>query len=244
MTKKNESVYDAENSVFEKYNDKSIVNDGLCWSDICDNPEIPMDRWKEIESIYLSSPRRPLFLAKEPNKNEDEDYRDWHWSERKGNVTFGDCVAMMLEGLLKTTKTYCPTHEDLRQDREIFKEFPLALVNVKKTPGSRESDWKEIFSYAQDHASLLREQLDILNPNIIVCCGSTDDESSDKRTLRIAEHYIYPEFHFVKVNNFCSYCAEHDLLLIDSYHPSYVLSKEEKIDKMLFDFCEFLRLYK
>lgn len=243
MKQKNESVYDAEHRVLGMYNEP-IVNDGLCWSDICDNPEIPMDKQKEIENIFLSSPRRPLFLAKEPNKNEGEDYHNWHWSERHGNCTFGDCVAMMLEGILKTTKTYCPTHQDLRHDREIFKEFPLALVNVKKTSGDSASDWKEIFSYAQDHASLLREQLDILNPNIIVCCGSTDDDASDRRMLSIAERYLYLECHFDKVNNFCNYCAEQDLLLIDSYHPSYVHSKEEKIDKMLVDFNEFLKLYK
>ena len=88
-----------------------------------------------------------------------------------------------------------------------------------------------LYTYAERDASFLRRQIrDILQPNIIVCGGGTHSSMLD-----IAKRYIYPEFgdKFVKVNNWCYYMKEPEILLIDSWHPSARVSDTQKIDDMM-----------
>lgn len=70
--------------------------------------------------------------------------------------------------------------------------------------------------------------------------GSTQNEKDSM--LYIVKTYIYPDLIFRKINNWCHYCKEKDLLLIDSWHPSYILNKKEKFDDMFEAYCEFLNL--
>ena len=241
-------IYKKENEIFEKIKNElsqdereKFVRDGLCWADICCGEELPDDVFTENENLYLQQRPRIVFLLKESNDNAGEDYRDWHWAERKGCMTFKNSIALWYEGLLSTTATHLPTLEDLRQGREIFTEHPCAIVNAKKTSGKSRSDWNEISQFAEAHAQLLREQLNLYEPDIIVCCGSTDKEQNEQRMLNIAKRYLYPEFNFDKINNFCHYCSEKELLLIDSYHPSYHYCDEWKFDKMFECYHKFLQ---
>ena len=241
-------IFEHENTLFAEIKKnlnevelKQFVSDGLCWSDIRCGKYLPGEVYLEMENLYMSLRPKIVFLCKEPNGNAGEDYRDWHWAERKCYVTFGDSLALWLEGILSTTSMDFPTVKELRMNREIFTERPFVLVNVKKTAGRSRSDWNVIFEYAQRYASLLRNQLDLYNPDIIVCCGSSDDDACDERMLGIAKKYLYPDCHFSRINNFCHYSKEKHLLLIDSYHPTARVSRNWKFDKMFECYREFLR---
>lgn len=240
------SIHSKENLVFDEIIDmleskerELFVSDGLCWADICCGENIPHDKYIEMEDMYLHQRPRIVFLCKEPNKNAGEDYRDWHWHENKRR--FASSIAFWLEGLLSTTSSYYPVKRELRKDRKIFTEHPFVIINVKKTAGGNQSDWNGIFNDAKRHAEQLRKQISFYVPNIIVCCGSTDDESKDERMLTVAKKYLYPDYEFSKINNFCHYNNGNDLLLIDSYHPSYGTSDEWKFDKMFECYHDFLQ---
>jgi hypothetical protein len=47
----------------------------------------------------------------------------------------------------------------------------VAIVNLKKTGGGNSSNPSTIRKYAIQDADLFREQVDLIDPNIIVCCG-------------------------------------------------------------------------
>lgn len=241
-------IFDKENEIFEEIKSRltlteqvSFVKDGLCWADIRCGKDLSESVYAEQENLYLQQRPRIIFLLKEPNRNGGEDYRDWHWSEKNGRLRFGNSIALWLEGILSTTTTNLPTLKELRQNREILTEHPFVIVNVKKIAGGSNSSWKVIFSYAEKYAQQLRKQLDLYKPDIIVCCGSTDNKQSELRMLNIAKRYLYPEITLMKINDFCHYCSENKLLLIDSYHPSYHYCDEWKFDKMFECYHKFLQ---
>lgn len=241
-------IHNKEDEIFEEIrtglsSEESdlFVHDGLCWADIRCGNNLPEHVFVEMENLYLQQRPRTVFLVKESNNNPGEDYRDWHWSERQGRMTFKNSIALWYEGLLSTTAAHLPTLKDLRQEREIFTEHPCVIVNVKKTSGGSKSSWNDILRFAEKHAQQLRKQLNLYEPDIIVCCGSTDNEQNGQRMLNIAKKYLYPESDFDKINDFCHYCSEIELLLIDSYHPSYHYCDEWKFDKMFECYHKFLQ---
>ena len=88
---------------------------------------------------------------------------------------------------------------------------------------------------------LLKKQLDLYNPNIIVCCGSSNNPSKP-RMLEIAMKYFYQDYSFEKINNFCYYCRDKHLLLIDSFHPTSPINKIDKFNEMFKSYNAFLKL--
>ena len=144
---------------------------------------------------------------------------------------------------MRATKDWCPNYWDINERKDIFNLYPFAFVNVKKLPGGAASDWDSIWSAAERDQQFLREQIrDILAPNIIVCCGSNDSGIEYTKMISIAKQYIFPDIasEFKKINNWCYYNADNDLLLIDSYHPSARMSDEDKVNGLVEAFHEFL----
>ena len=45
----------------------------------------------------------------------------------------------------------------------------IAVINVKKSNGQSKSDYQELEKYAKEDRAFLRRELDIINPDIIVC---------------------------------------------------------------------------
>jgi len=247
----NKSIYQQETELFDEliktypeYLRPKIVTDGLCWAAISNKcPDSNNDFWPE--NLWRQSDRRVLFLLKEPNRNDGEDYKDWDWS--LNHETFGNILAYWLDGLMRTTSTNQIHYNELSCRADIFKKYPLAIVNAKKLPGDSIANWREIRQYAQRDREFLRKQIkSILKPNIIVCCGSNDVDDYSRKMLSIALDYIFTEERekFRKVNNWCYYNAEDKILLIDSYHPSGFGKNEDKVNGLLSGFFGFLEIEK
>lgn len=241
------SIYESEENLFERLKQSYpeelrdyIVEDGLCWGAISNKiPDQSNCNWPEC--LWTDSKRRVLFFLKESNGNEGDDYKDWNWSE--GTETFGNVLAYWLEGLMTTTSDYCPKYNDLSSRHDIFKKYPLAIVNSKKIAGGSSANWKTIWEYAERDKTFLRTQIrDILSPNIIVCGGSNDNGIKDRKVLSIALECIFCDIKqgFEKINNWCYYNADEDILLIDSYHPSFIMNEQEKIEGLINGFYEFI----
>ena len=243
----NKTIYDSEVSLLDSlrqtYPDEIrdlLVDDGLCWAAISNElPDTENNNWPEC--LWTNSERRVLFLLKEPNRNEREDYKDWDWSE--GSGTFGNVLAYWLEGLMRTTKQYCPSYDNISSRKDIFKKYPLAIVNSKKVAGGSSANWNTIWKYAERDKSFLRTQIrEIIKPNIIVCGGSNDNEIIFRKVLSIALECIFPDIKdgFKKINNWCYYNTEKDIVLIDSYHPSFPMNEREKIEGLINGFHDFI----
>lgn len=242
----NKSIYRQEKDLFEElsiarpeYKDE-IVEDGLCCADISNREPTASDEYYP-ENLWKDSNRRVLFLLKESNNNAGEDYKDWEWS--KGNDEFGNTIASWLYGLHQVSNLEFVAEHDMPSRMEIFKKYPFAIVNVKKTSGHSSSNWNILREYAEKDQDFLHRQIrDILKPNIIVCGGSNDKNDDNRKMLSIAMGIIYPDFTFDTItdNNWCYYNRDHRLLLLDSYHPSY---NANKVNPMLMAANEFLKIY-
>lgn len=241
------TIYNSEESLLENLRQTypkeigdSLVDDGLCWAAISNElPDTSNNNWPEC--LWTDSKRRVLFLLKEPNGNGGDDYKDWDWS--KGTGTFGNILAYWLEGILSTTADSYPDYDDLSSREEIFKKYPLAIVNLKKLAGGNTADWATIWKYAERDKIALRTQIrEILRPNIIVCGGSNDDNDDFRKVMTIALYVIFPDIKdaFIKINNWCYYNAEADILLIDSYHPTSRMKNRYKVDEVVENFHNFI----
>lgn len=245
--KGSKTIYGSENSLLEDLSETyskedrgSLVFDGLCWGAISNKyPDTNNNNWPEC--LWTYSERRVLFLLKEPNGNPGEDYKDWVWST--GRENFGNILAYWLEGILRTTSDYLPDYDELSSREEIFKKYPLAIVNLKKLAGGNAADWNAVWKYAERDKAALRTQIrEILNPNIIVCGGSNDDNDDFRKVITIALDVIFPDIKdgFRKINNWCYYNSEADILLIDSYHPASRMGSRYKVEELVKNFHDFI----
>jgi hypothetical protein len=207
-----------------------LVQDGLCTTAIT-NKQAGID----AEALWTQSKKRVMFLLKEPNGNPGEDYRDWDWSAN--TELFGNVLAYWLEGLNIVDKDNLPIYDNLSWRKDIMEQYPLVIVNLKKLSGDSIADWNEIREYANRDREFLKEQVrNILNPNIVVCGGSSGSNS----VLSLAREFIYNDINFEKINNWCYYNKDNDILLIDSYHPSMPGSYKKMVDDMLFAVQQFI----
>lgn len=239
-----DTIFNQEELIFSEYkaDKKLLVKDGLCFGNLIS--EYSEDSYMNIEA-YISNLPRIVFVCKEANKNEGEDYRYWDWITRKFYYLFGDSIAFWLEGILSVTSKGYPLKADINKRREIFKKYPLVLMNIKKIAGESKSNWNTIYNSAKENATLLQKQISLYAPNIIFCCGSSDNKGSRNRMINIVKKYLYPNDDFdlpVKDWHYCYYNRKKHLLLIDIYHPSYPKEDCWKFDRLFKEYHEFLKL--
>lgn len=100
----------------------------------------------------------------------------------------------------------------------------VAIMEVKKMDESKNSsNNNEIFQYAIDHRELLKEQIELINPEVIVCCG----------TFIVYEKGIYESLGFVHIayeiegKLDASIFRHNGRIVVYFYHPSYAMNKED-----------------
>lgn len=85
----------------------------------------------------------------------------------------------------------------------------IAVVNVKKSDGLKESNNNDLEFFAEQDKNMLKEELEIINPDIIVC----------GYTLRLLETVLGDELESDKTRD-TMYGFWKDKLVIDYYHPA------------------------
>ena len=93
----------------------------------------------------------------------------------------------------------------------------IAMVEVKKlNEGKKVSSNSDIMKYAKRDNKFLKEQIDLINPQVVLCGNTGDfydiiyaDDSSCKESERLS-----PDL------SKCACWKYHDRLIIDFYHPS------------------------
>lgn len=220
------SIHEKEDISYNKWlahYEKLGIAESLCFDGLCYNGELYNDDYNchigNEEELWNSASRKILFLMKDTNGNPDDDYREWPWHiiTRK----FFKVIFSWLNGLSEMNESSYP-----KANGQYNKKYPLAIVNLKKLAGNSSVSDSTVWKYASQDKDLLKEQVvDILKPNIVVCGGG-----GNSTVLNIAKDLLYPEYEFEKVNNWCYYNKQEDLLLINSYHPTARVSDEEKYD--------------
>ncbi len=103
-------------------------------------------------------------------------------------------------------------------------------MDVKKAnEGKSKSDNGDIVNYAKRDKTFLKEQIDLISPNVIICGGTFHafrnavyDNIEDKNQL----HYAW------NTTSESSAWTHNNRLVINFYHPSYAFNKEDLFENL------------
>lgn len=223
INEKLNTLFDEWKTIMNRNGDKGFCYDGLIY------------RGGKEDSLWLQSNRRIVFLLKEQNDNDGEDVREWTGSINgcTPNGNFFNRISAWLYGLTHVTDSGYPSMNEAFNPEiqmKVLSEYPYAYVNVKKETGTAIANDSIVYDHAARYASFLRQELDILSPNIIVCGGGI--------VFRSAIYTIYPDVNFQGINDWVYFSDSHDLLLINGYHPVAHKSNEAMYDNMMKAFME------
>lgn len=192
---------------------------------------------KEDEQ-WSKAKRRILFVSKEPNEgNNAYDMRAIDLTTNvDGSLSFG-CrfnknLLRITTGLSTLTKSgYDPFDKvnDVAYVNKIWQETAIARINLKKHSGGSTTDLDKLFKDVVTYKSLILEQLHLLSPNIIVCCGG-----SSRIMKFIIEEFLNekPEELKSETDNWIYYSPNKDIWVIDSYHLN---PRNNSTDEALYD---------
>ena len=159
-----------------------------------------------------------LYLLKEAN-DDFVDIRNTHIDIRHGNSkTFWWNVVFWKHALtaafenpenLDSSLPDKSNIEEVKNNNYLLKD--IAYVNIKKRnfnlPTSENVD---ISNYAKSDKELLRQQIDLINPNVVLCCGITH---------QFLRYKMFYENDILE--QLGEYCYKHkNRLVIDFYHPA------------------------
>lgn len=166
--------------------------------------------------IWFSQEVRPLFLLKEAHGgNEDWDLIEDHLRQGYATSKMWRRVSEWTKGLMSTAKDHIPPYVSgdpsvLHFDNEYLKQ--IAVVNVKKSRGEKDSDMDVIQAYAEFDKKHLLKQIELCDPSMIVC-GYTMSALETILGKPIRENYNHNHFYHVSLNG-------HDMLVLDYWHPA------------------------
>ena len=154
------SIKDAENELFNqlKINNPTttIVTDGIV-----------------DEKEYLESKYKILYVMKEVNSDQDDEWSLTEFLSNGARSQTRDNIARWTEGILNLEKDlaweYLSRDNNLRRDIYLKK---IASINLKKTAGKHTSIAREIDIAAKNNKDIIKKQVDMYQPNIIICCGT------------------------------------------------------------------------
>ena len=185
-----------------KKEDNYIVTDGIV----------------DIES-YVNATPKILWVLKEANSaGEDWSYSDFYkctWHNHNGISSIRKTVYTTY-GLLNNINDFSdiPVWSKESYQEELKK---MAIINIKKVPGGARSCYHEIKAAYEENEELLKEQIDVYNPDVIIFGG----------TFKFMEflHQNLPNKTITEINN--HYYNVDGRLLINTYHPSYIRFTDE-----------------
>lgn len=237
------------------YSENVFVSDGLVYKNapwkMKEEEDISgTEADMEVEQLWNDSPLRIAFLLKDtPDSKDDDsgcdDVRQWMILDtpeseqsrnlaggRVGRTGFLPNIARILYGLRYIKQLEYTDFEDFKskyksQIVEAWNTLPFAFVETKKIAGKKKVDVKIINDFLETDGYLLKEELDILQPNIIICtCAEPQFKFVTEEYLgseEISEEdkilYRYPDAESVECCLW--YYRKKGVVVIKSYHPTY-----------------------
>lgn len=186
--------------VFDEWKAKHFPNDRLYRDGIINEDE------------FQASPlgKRILFIAKEPNAGKhgealiDPSFIE-EWNNGNPQYVFAKRIAEWSYGILNGFPAYNQAANQVGYLKKI------AFINLKKLGGTGSANSSGILKSVEEHSELLRMQIDIISPNIIIMCTSFD------RKICSA---LFNEVKWVDSGYQVMIAKVNQISIIDFYHPS------------------------
>ena len=173
---------------------------------------------------WNNADRRILFVSKDPEEADNPyDRRGPDLFRNPDNsVSFGGRfnknMSRITAGLSKVSKDWFPTFEEVNNVEYVedcWLNTAVARINLKKHSGGSTIANSTLKSAIEEYKDLIIAQLDLLSPNIIVCCGGSGIIKDF-----IIQDYLKENPSSIKSpdDNWIYYSKDKDIWIIDSYH--------------------------
>lgn len=172
--------------------------------------------------IYeASSPKICFFLKEAYSRSDNDSWSLTKWLADGAMTRMWGAVAEWSYGLMHTTKTYIPAKPNLSTSEKTKLLHSVAIVNVKKSNGNVRSDYDDLLKYAIVDKDNLKQELDILKPDVIVCGNNSSllrllyGASIDRKGRVATDGQI--DYEFMQKNGFVLVGNQ---IIIDYWHPA------------------------
>lgn len=178
--------------------------------------------------IYSKAKIKVLYLLKEVNGGKDWNLRDYLNNNASRFQTWNNIARWQyaIENFQEDNlwSKVQNVNEEFRKE-QVRK---IAVINLKKVPGTEKSKMAEIRKFAWNDRELLKRQISLCEPDIVVCCGTGEivkefklvDNEYFKNWSKSSANI---EFHLTKKNS----------LIISHCHPQKWTSDQEKFDPLI-----------
>lgn len=180
----------------------------------------------DVEKEWNNSNKRVLFIIKDQPTEWSDDLRLWlkdiehekpksrknKEDNRALKSRFMLNLANILYGLTHNAPSLDAVRDSFEQVKHCFNTMPFALVECKKQGGKSSIADGVLLTYIKRYGDLLREEIEILQPNMIVCTSPV--------IYDFVQNLYKGELITMKGHNSIRINMKRKMLIFCSYHPS------------------------
>ena len=167
------------------------------YREYCSNPNIPKETFMEDGIVddhqYFSTEKKILFIAKEANwysatessnefQNRSLNSSFWLRDVAIGKIAstmFSNKISLLANAILSDNYTEPNTNYEILNK--------IAFINLNKRGGFSRCVWATLEGYVKTYASYISQEIDLISPSLIVCCGEGVKWLLDKY-IRLSSH--------------------------------------------------------
>ena len=158
-----ENIQTKENKLFEKYeNILNWVKDGII-----------------NEDDFFESKVKVLYVLKEANGGKNKEWKNGDLRNYLSNYatrwqTWNNLVRWQfgIENINNDNSWQTIDKINVNFRKEYLRH--VAIINLKKQAGSKSSNMREIFEHAKRDVKLIKSQIELYDPEIVICGGTGD----------------------------------------------------------------------
>lgn len=204
------------------------------------------------EELWYKSCKRLMILTKDQNDDESWDIREESGGRKhlknnqlpsekelqfNGNRLFHKILSRWVFGIYEEHNGKYPSFEEVQDYKKTglyYEKVPLVRINCKIELGSSSVDNEDLIESMNKNKSFLIEQLKMYKANIILCCGHNQKKGNVILNF-VKEHYLKDMEIVHDSGEWLYYSKDKNIIIIDSYHPSYSGVTEE------WSYCELVK---
>ena len=225
----------------DKYGEKKFAYDGIMYRG--KNYDCERSSNKEIENKLWNEARlRILFITKDQPAGDAE---AWDVRGELGDLSYAFFRNLMyqLYGLHNTTSKHKADYTFTNEEaEELYSKSAIARINVKKEAGTNSLPNYILRKYLERDGEFLKEQIENLDADIIVCCGYSD---SVEDTGNLILNFLIKvcKYKFKRYNDWIYYDKDKKKIAINNWHLSVRKSSEDMYNSLTDAYYQFLKEY-
>lgn len=209
----------------------------------------------DVEELWQKAKRRVMFVLKD-NPDSGQDTRTWFQDPdvRYLKKQFFQRLAEVFYALLNLTYDkesreaygFGNVKRELHgKVEETFNTEPFAFIEAKKLAGKDTVSYNEVYDAMTRDEKFFKEELEILRPNIIICCDGENSQFNfitshyfNGKTVEKIE-YAYPNVPGIECGLWY-YPTEH-VAVIKSNHPGNIMDESMFFEKIISPYHALLK---